>query len=392
MDDAAPPADPMPPEEAPLLESLPYAGPGTPPPATPLAEVPPESGADPTLVGSPATRMMPPAAPPEPELELPGSRNLPDATDLRPSTPPAAPPVTVVMPRPEDEERIRERVSREDLDRLMAEVGQLYTRVESELASSPYQSAEVLGWLHEARTILMARPQNYPLAELRLNQTRLRLRQVAESQQAAGRVRGRLIGWNLFFMLFFGTLLAIDWTLTRTLVARGLLLPPRLPNMGEPTLSWFFPPWLCLLMGGIGGALSALYVLQYVIRRREYDPDALWSYLLQPLTGAFLGAVTYYLLLTGFLAATVSTTFQIDPFDLATQIQIARSPLFLLVAFSAGVAQQSFWNLIRRFWRSTTNSEEERQQREPIALEPVPVESAPPTQGDGASPPPIPPG
>ncbi|MBA3534537.1 MAG: tripartite tricarboxylate transporter TctB family protein [Ardenticatenales bacterium] len=412
MDEASPlPAQTPPEEESPLLDPLPYAAePAEVPAATPIPDNPLEpeelfatrSLESSGLLGSPMHRLMGPSVTSATTRDLPetGSRNLPDLTEIvdpanTSHQPPQAPPVAITTPSDEEAKRIEEQVTKADLERLMGEVTLLYKRVEEELASSRYQSAEALGWLNEARTILMARPYHYPLAELRVQQTRVLLRQVAESQTASGKAKSGLVAWSLFWLLLLGGLFATDWILSQSLVSRGLLTPPALSAdvLGEPSLAWFFPPWLCMLMGGLGGVIAALYILQHAISRREYDPTSGTSYLLHPITGMAAGLVIYYLLLAGFLAATVSTTLQVDALDLATQIQIARSPLFLLVAFIGGLAQQSVWRVLRRVWDSVAGVEEKTPEvapvpveSVPVATEPAPVEPAPSDNGSASDP------
>lgn len=421
--------DPSMPDDLPL-EPLPYAGadalaeagsrsvsniplavPTAPPTGAyegdpPVASRSLEAGAE-TLLGSPTHRLIGPAtssgqstrgtssgsrrrrpAPPreaDPEV---GNRVLPDAWE-----PPPAPTVVYVTPTKEEEQTIRESVTKDDLERLRKAITDLYAEVEKQLAGSRDRAAEALGWLNEARTITMARPQHFPLAELRVAQTRVLLQQVAYSEAGAAQHQSRLVVWSLLWLLLLGGLYVLDGAVASTLVnSRLLAAPPGVPDTALPTLVWGFPPILCLLVGGIGGVMAALITLGREVSRREYDPASNTDYYASPVTGALLGVLVYYIFLGGLITAVATTEITTNASDLGHQIQAGRSPLFIVAALLAGFAQARMLALLPQVWSNVTGTDSSQStpaptpkvEDVPVAMEPTPAEPTPPPANSGA--------
>ncbi|MGB0384456.1 MAG: hypothetical protein ACPGWR_06485 [Ardenticatenaceae bacterium] len=313
------------------------------------------------------------------------TQDLPDP--LVPTKP--APPVVYVPPSIEQQQRIREVVTKEDLARLSKEVTTLYQQVEKEVTKSRTHATQALTWLNEARGIIMASPELFTLAELRVNQTRILLQQVKSSKNDAERYQTRLVSWNMFWLILFMALFALDSLISNILQTQGWVVPPAAltnPETLTPSLVWYFQPWLCVLVGGIGGALAALTTLGRAISRREYDSALNLDYYLNALKGVVLGGVVYYLLLGGFITAAATSTIGTEVAGLTQRVQVASSPLFILMAFLAGFAQQRLLALLPQVWGNVTGSKEQVEDsftanRSPV--EPVPVEVVPAPVGGG---------
>lgn len=281
-------------------------------------------------------------------------RDIPDPTEIKSKTPT----VEVAELTHEEQQRISELVSAEELTNLGKQITQLYQEVENNIANSREQSAQAFSWLNDARRIIMGSPGLYTLAELRIHQVRLLLRQVISSNEAAQKYQTKLVSWNLFWLILFMGLFAFDGAITNSFLNQGLVeRPAEFTDLTiAPSLVWYFQPWLCILMGGIGGALAAITVLGRTISRREYDPALNLDYYLNTIKGAVLGGVVYYILLGGFVTAVATTTISSDVGEFTQRVQVAGSPLFILMAFIAGFAQQRILALLPQVWGNVTGS------------------------------------
>ncbi|MGB0384455.1 MAG: hypothetical protein ACPGWR_06480 [Ardenticatenaceae bacterium] len=258
---------------------------------------------------------------------------------------------------PQDAQRVGQAVTKKDLKALTDEVNGLYKQVTDEFSGSPEQAAQALTWLNEAHMVAIARPDQFMLGKFRVLQTRLLLRQVNYSQQSAKKYQWRLTLWNLLWLIGLGALFGLDGLLTSvaTTYFRPTGVEAELARSTVDSLVWFFQPWYCVLAGGIGGALTALMILGRQVSRRQFDPASNLDYLLNPLKGVVLGGVTYYILLGGFSMIAAASA----PSELSQIVQIAKSPLFILIAFIAGFAQARIVEYLPRVWGQVTGGQKE---------------------------------
>lgn len=263
-----------------------------------------------------------------------------------------------------EQQRISALVPAEELAKLSTQISELYKLVAKDMARSREHAAQAFTWLNDARRILIGSPGLYTLAELQINQTRLLLKQVQTSEADAKIYQTRLISWNLFWLALFIGLFAFDGAITNWLQSMDLVntpaefTNPELPFTPTPSLVWYFQPWLCALVGGIGGALAAITVLGRSISRREYDSALNLDYYLNAIKGLVLGGVVYYILLGGFITIATTTTLGNDVGDLVQRVQVAGSPLFILMGFMAGFTQQRILSLLPQVWGNVTGSGE----------------------------------
>jgi hypothetical protein len=268
--------------------------------------------------------------------------------------------VTVTRPTQEEGERIGKIVTKEDITRLSQKVNQLYGEVKGQLVATRQHSTQAFSWLNEAHTIIVARPEQFLLAELRVHQTELLLKQVDFSQDAAKQYAMRLNLWNLTGLAILGTFFVLDGPITSRLLALRWILPPEGFSAPEiNSLSWYFQPWLCALAGGIGGSLTALIILGREVKAREYDPASNTDYYLNGLKGFIFGMVTYFILLGGFISSVPSTTIASEAGHLMQRVQVAGSSPFILFAFLAGFEQQRLLTLLARIWGNLTGQPDE---------------------------------
>lgn len=347
------------------------------------AGVPPVSdGEGIVLMGSPLRRLTFPDSPSERGLDADtsrpsaisgddtGTKDVPDVLVIQPTLPtePKAAPIDATTAQ-----KISEVVTKKELATLKQSVTDLYQRVSSELAPNSAKAALALGWLSEARTIGLGRPEQYPIAELRVAQTRTLLEQFRQSREAVAQHARGLVVANVIWLLLFGGLFFFDqWVAAGGFGALNL-----------KAVSVIFPPWLCVLAGGLGGALAALVALGRVVSRREYNPDDNLDYQLNALKGALLGGVSYYLILGGFVTAAATSGLTDNGLLDRVQTGATQSPLFIVLAFIAGLAQQRLLSLLGRIWNDRTGSGDPTPNATPattnddLAAVPVPTDTVP---------------
>jgi hypothetical protein len=301
-----------------------------------------------------------------------GTRDIPDVL-----LPPVAPPDPRVVPiDAATGQKISEVVTKKDLATLKKAISDLYERTTTELAPNSAKAALALGWLSEARAIGLGRPEQYPMAELRVAQTRTLLEQFKQSHEAVAQHARGLVVANIGWLILFGALFFWD----QWVQAGGF------PALNLKAVSDIFPPWLCVLAGGLGGALAALVALGRVISRREFNADDNLDYYLNGLKGALLGGVTYYLILGGFVTAAATSGVNVaagmEGGSLLDSMQAgaSESPLFIVIAFVAGLAQQRLLGLLGRIWNQRTGDSDPTPNALPtddLAHVPVPAADVP---------------
>jgi hypothetical protein len=331
------------------------------------------------LMGSPMHRIAMPAAP-APAADASsgdGARSLSFEDDLvskdvdDPTTVTIPAKIVVATPPLSDADKaaIAVSVTQETLTALAQQITTLYERVSKELATIPAKSAQAMEWLTEARIITQGRPSDYPIAELRVVQTQTLLEQCQQSQEAIRKSGVALISVNILWLILF-------------MIVLPLLMVMEFPTFSLLFIADRFPGWVCVLAGGIGGSLAALVSLGHAASRREYNPNDAINYYFNAPKGAILGGITYYLVLGGFITA--AATVGIDAVQgsnggsLLEHLQNTApvSPLFIVLAFIAGIAQQRILALLGRVWSERTGSGD---------ATPAPAPTAPPstTAGNG---------
>lgn len=280
-----------------------------------------------------------------------------------------------------------EAVSDGEIQALGERIKDLYEQVTAELADSPHNEVQAIAWLRDARTDLLSTPRDYPSAEMRVARTETLLARVKFSRAEVTKHLGGLAGLNVIILVILGLLFVLDGAAGALLAGVSFLQPipeslqtaqiaevtdPNAtvttpppdasetnisqPEQGDvffPSVTLFFPPWLCVLAGGIGGALNALIALGNATKRHRYNPADNLDYQTNALKGGVLGGIMYYLILGGFVTL-ATTAGNSEAANLPARVQAASSPLFILLSFIAGLSQDGVIRLLRNIWESRT--------------------------------------
>ncbi|MDQ7030875.1 MAG: hypothetical protein Q9O62_14425 [Ardenticatenia bacterium] len=263
--------------------------------------------------------------------------------------------------------RIAQQITAEDLAFLDEEISRLYREVEERLSRIPELSARALQKLNEARIILMGDPSRFPIAELRVEEVRVLLKQVEQSEADAGKYAGRFFLYNILMLAIFLGLAILDRMIAMWLVSRGITPPFELPLQTDTgrliplTMAMYFAPWYCMIWGGIGGTIGSMYVLRKYVSNRQFDRGYNVHYWAHPIMGAVLGAIVYYLFVGGFfiVGAISQTDVLLDP---AQRVLTATSPMLILIALAFGLVQYEAYKMLYRILKAVTGKPANHQQ------------------------------
>ncbi|MCK6627234.1 MAG: hypothetical protein L6R45_18920 [Anaerolineae bacterium] len=108
--------------------------------------------------------------------------------------------------------------------------------------------------------------------------------------------------------------------------------------------------WYSALAGGIGGVIGILYSLYWrVAVKQNFDRQYLMYYLVQPIMGFFLGAVTHLIITAGFL------TFNASGADSTITVILQ-----MVIGFVAGFRQRVVYELIDRIVQKIAPEESDK--------------------------------
>jgi len=267
--------------------------------------------------------------------------------------------IPTVPPSEEDLSRARRRVTRAMINELDKEIDALFEHTRREVSSNRRIANRCLRLLHEARQILLVSPGRYADAELKIEEVRVILRQAENSEKSAHSSARWIFLYNVGWFVVLLILLITDQALANWLRTGPLKMTPLFP-MGLKasdgtvlsfSMIYYFPPWFCMLWGGIGGVVGSLYSLRWYVARRQYDEEHNLSYLAHPIMGIILGGVVYFLFRTGFFAIQAVQP-NVGTFDAAQQILTAQSPVLLLVSMLGGFKQKFVYEMLDRVMRA----------------------------------------
>jgi hypothetical protein len=177
-------------------------------------------------------------------------------------------------------------VGRERYKKLQQEIEALHTEVESELSIIKEEAEQALEMLAKAHNIILEDRREYDQAFTLVSSVKAMLarkRKLEHDSYSWGLlVFGYAAAWLLAFIVgfYYGGILQKDLTGEAAIVAGALS---------------------SALAGGIGGVIGILYSLYWhVSHKRDFDPQYIMTYLVNPIMGFVLGAIIYFVVATGF--------------------------------------------------------------------------------------------
>ena len=284
-----------------------------------------------------------------------------DNDRVSPQSPFSPPPYELVLDdaRPQplrtagEQEIILSRIEKDRIRDLNKTIDRLYSEIPKHISNRPDITAQALGLLRQARTILIENPVDFVEAEYKTQQAQSLYNRIENSEAWGDRY-----GWRVFYyevFLFFLLLLSFLGLLAFNNEFSGLvasLIGSEAPGEGLFTAVGF---WATFVWGGIGGVVGAMYVLWiHVSERQDFERQHIMWYVSQPIMGLILGGVTFLIINAGLLSLQGG---QIAAQQLRTEIQFFPA----LIAFIAGFRPQFVFGLLTKIIKVINPTENESQ-------------------------------
>ncbi len=263
----------------------------------------------------------------------------PQSPFIRPPQPPTADPTRITRTE-EEEQRVLASIDVERITDLHNRIDRLYQQVPEHVSNRPEVTEQILGSLRQARTILFERPQDFVIAEFKIQQAFTLFNRVENSEKEAEKY-----GWRVFWfevitfalLLFtFMVILAFEEQLSNWVADR---LGITNPSNSIVTALGF---WSTFVWGGIGGVVGAMYILwTHVSQRQDFERQHVMWYIGQPVMGLILGGVTFLVINAGLLSLQGG---QVASQALRSEVQFFPA----LVAFIAGFRPQFIFGLLAK--------------------------------------------
>lgn len=332
------------PSDALLEPSAPFAGSIDPDPMPPIT-APAVGAADPVPAGDPDPAPGLPAWSEAGEPETPGTgpHTLPPTNPTAPGAAPSdaeadeeglgrlgAPDVVVVRDLAADKRLLKLLVRDEDLQRLWREIGQLEATVTTHPRLSLMIARELLDRLRSARNSLLNDVANVEEAQREVAEVRFRLGRWARLQfyEQPRFLTVYLVAWLLVAPLLVWVPIAMPGFFVQV-EAQAQALEP----MGGLSTTVL---WWAISSGLIGGVVGAMFNLfRHASRKKDYDPDHAYWYLLAPIVGMILSVGV-------FLVGRSGLFFGRQDFD-GSIYAIA-----FLLGFQQNLALRYFYRVFRR--------------------------------------------
>jgi len=340
------------PQAHPYPEPQPDVSPVPSPDVEPSPPAPPAPSTPEPAAPEPSAPEPSPAPPPKPRVRIGGqlteivvSPGELDSDSVRPPSPfirPAPPSTEETSPPPSlspaDQERILAQIDQDRLDELHKRIDQLYRDVPRRISNRPDLTAQILGMLRQARTILVEHPYDFIEAEYKIQQAYAIYNRVENSEKWGDHYGWRVFWFEVltFFLLLFSFLglLAFGNDFSDFLAE---LFGATQATEGLLTAVGF---WATFVWGGIGGVVGALYTLwTHVSERQDFERQHVMWYIAQPIMGLILGGVTFLVINTGLLSLQGGQTAAMA---LREDIQLFPS----LISFIAGFRPQFIFGLL----------------------------------------------
>ena len=230
----------------------------------------------------------------------------------------------------DEEERDEQLPTKEEVAaRLQREIEELYPQVEAALGSSSDDAKSALDNLEQAKAIVAASPERLNDAFYRIGLVKATLGRKQNLRQWSMQWGGRLLFYNIIWLIIFSAGIFFTWSLGAIFVESG--------DIGEIMQAALLPA----MVGGIGGVLKSLVDLfRQVFIQRTFEPQYTLAYIIKPVMGFFLGAVAYFIILVGFLVFEGAVGWVLDNPGQLIPIY-ALIVCYLFISFFAGFRQES---------------------------------------------------
>lgn len=249
----------------------------------------------------------------------------------------------------EEEDELVTRYGQERLQKLAAEIDDLYEQVRVEVGVNKEISTWCFNRLLQAKDIVLRYDvARISQAEYEVEQVRARLRRAADSQAAAKKHAWWITGWGfLWGVLFLSALvmLGLGWF--------EYLYGPATVRQAYVDPAVFLQ---AMVWGGVGGVVAIWYSLFKHVSQRDFDIQYGLSYLTKPFFGLVLGGTVYMVVQLLILSLGIS------PVELPEGIPGLTTPtiapwIIYLMAWLCGFNENRIFGLVDGMVRRTFSSE-----------------------------------
>ncbi len=354
---------------------------------TPVELTPQTPTVEPVTVSSPAVMTEPEVSRPlpvSPVVETPVYTPLPTPVTYAPSvtpatTPVAAPPppriegfggiVTEVIPTkiedllPQDyqydtgslqlaertmvdrddliSEKVERYLGKERRDALDREIERLYDVVATELSDNNDDVSFALKALSEAQDIVLEDIRQYDIALYRVAMVKTMLVRRRNLKRWSYSWGSFVFVYAIVWLAFFIIAIVFTGDINKTIQS----LASQSGGLAAASSAWY-----SALAGGIGGIIGILYSLYWrVAVKQNFDRQYIMYYLVQPIMGFMLGAVTHLIITAGFLTFNASGA--------TSQITVI---LQMVIGFIAGFRQRLVYEMIDKIVQKISPEEPDK--------------------------------
>lgn len=367
---------------APVVEPVPPVE-TTPISTTPVELTPQTPSVEPVIVSPPPVITepeVPRPMPVSPVVEMPVYTPPPTPVTYTPSVTPVAPPpppriegvggiVTEVIPTkiedllPQDyqygtstlqlaertvvdrddliSEKVERYLGKERRDALDREIERLYDVVATELSDNNDDVSFALKTLSEAQDIVLEDIRQYDLALYRVAMVKTMLVRRRNLKRWSYTWGSFVFVYAIVWLAFFITAIVFTGDINKTIQS----LASQSGGLAAASTAWY-----SALAGGVGGIIGILYSLYWrVAVKQNFDRQYIMYYLVQPIMGFMLGAVTHLIITAGFLTFNASGA--------TSQITVI---LQMVIGFVAGFRQRLVYEMIDKIVQKISPEEPDK--------------------------------
>lgn len=243
-------------------------------------------------------------------------------------------------------------------------IAKTYDEIRRKVAENESVTNQAYNNLLKARDILLRRDAaRIPQAEYYIEQTQALLARVTVSESAAKKYQWRILGWGVFWSVFFLAaliLLGQQWFVD--------IVAPSASNGGTGVVDMevFIAS---MVWGGIGGAVAILYSLFKHVGARNFDPEYKISYIGKPFLGVIIGA-TAYMVLNLLIRVLGIFPAGLEGVEGATSPTVAPGVTYL-VAWASGFKEDRILDLVDRAMKQIFGEEKAETTPEPSPTPPA---------------------
>ncbi len=224
-------------------------------------------------------------------------------------------------------EKIERYLGKERRDALDQEIERLYEVVSNELSDNTEDASFALKILKEAQEYVLEDIRQYDEALYRVAMVKTMLVRRRNLKRWSYSWGSFVFFYAVVWLAFFIT--AIVFTGNINSVIQGIA--GQSGGLAAASAAWY-----SALAGGIGGIIGILYSLYWrVAVKQNFDRQYIMYYLVQPIMGFMLGAVTHLIITAGFL------TFNSNAADSTITVILQ-----MVIGFIAGFRQRVVYQLI----------------------------------------------